>query len=60
MLYFVYGTLKRGFPNHRILYKENFIAHATTEGILYENGIIILYQTKNMLVFWIERFQGRC
>jgi len=39
MLYFVYGTLKRGFPNHRILYKENFIAHTTTEGILYENGI---------------------
>lgn len=32
MLVFVYGTLKRGFGNHRVLGDSTFVGNATTEG----------------------------
>lgn len=40
-LVFTYGTLKKGFSNHRLLENQNFLGKASTIGNLfelYENG----------------------
>jgi len=44
-LLFVYGTLKRGFGNHDLLYRARFIGNAVTKHkyALYESGIPFVY-----------------
>ena len=53
MLYFVYGTLKKGFPNHKILENETFLGNGVTEGRIYESHLtgipfFVPYNVKNI------------
>ena len=46
-LVFVYGTLKRGYSNHRCLGDAQFVGNAATAGngyILYDMGVPFLYE----------------
>lgn len=38
MLVFVYGTLKKGKSNHRLIEEFNCLGEATTKGTLYDLG----------------------
>ena len=37
-LVFVYGTLKKGYSNHQLFKQAEFLAHATTSGIMLNLG----------------------
>jgi len=39
MLYFTYGTLKKGCINHELIKNCHFISGAVTDGYIYENNI---------------------
>ena len=39
MLYFIYGTLKKGCINHELIKNCKFVQTAITDGYIYENNI---------------------
>ncbi|MBL6771517.1 MAG: gamma-glutamylcyclotransferase [Rhizobiales bacterium] len=39
MLYFIYGTLKKGCSNHELIKNCHFISGGITDGYIYENNI---------------------
>lgn len=48
MLVFVYGTLKRGYGNHRLLTTAEFVKEATLSGFeLFDSGFPVATPAKN-------------
>lgn len=50
MIYFVYGTLKSGFGNNRILGNSKFLGNSMTEGLLYESGIPFFVPNQSKII----------
>ena len=40
MKVFVYGTLRKGFGNHSLLYNANFVGKATIKAAMYSMGYV--------------------
>lgn len=45
----VYGTLKKGFGNHRLLVNSEFIGNSTINGELYSNGMFPSFITNDKI-----------
>jgi gamma-glutamylcyclotransferase (GGCT)/AIG2-like uncharacterized protein YtfP len=68
---FVYGSLKRGYPNHHILEEQKFLGNARTEKgyTLYEYGCPVLvtegddyvdgelYECDEQTIYYLDRLE---